>query len=101
MPALEKILIFAQVLKVVGPNLGLQTHSMKHYLKPAHDMSYEYTIKVPSNERAAFRLMARKMGWEVTGPKRLSAYERSKLEAHSGKVHCFNSLEEMFSSLNA
>ena len=31
MPALEKILIFAQVLKVVGPNRGLQTHSMKHY----------------------------------------------------------------------
>ena len=31
MPALEKILIFAQVLKVVGPNRGLQTHSTKHY----------------------------------------------------------------------
>ena len=31
MPALEKILIFAQVLKVVGPNRGLRTHSTKHY----------------------------------------------------------------------
>lgn len=28
----EKKLIFAQVLKVVGPNQGIQTHSMKHYL---------------------------------------------------------------------
>ena len=27
----EKKLIFAQVLKVVGPNQGIQTHSMKHY----------------------------------------------------------------------
>ena len=29
--ALKKKLIFAQVLKVVGPNQGIQTHSMKHY----------------------------------------------------------------------
>jgi len=70
-------------------------------LKPKQDMSYEYTIRVPSNERTAFRLMARKMGWEVSGPKKLSAYERSKLEAQSGKVHSFNSVEEMFASLEA
>ena len=31
MLALKKKLIFAQVLKVVGPNQGIQTHSMKHY----------------------------------------------------------------------
>ena len=31
MTALKIILIFAQVLKVVGPDSGLQTHSMKHY----------------------------------------------------------------------
>ena len=29
----EKKLIFAQVLKVVGLNQGIQTHSMKHYLR--------------------------------------------------------------------
>ena len=32
MPALKKKLIFAQVLKVVGPNQGIKTHLMKHYL---------------------------------------------------------------------
>lgn len=36
MPALEKILIFAHVLKVVGPNRGLQTHSTKHYHGASH-----------------------------------------------------------------
>lgn len=29
----EKKLIFAQVLKVVGLNQGIQTHLMKHYLQ--------------------------------------------------------------------
>lgn len=64
-------------------------------------MSYEYTVKVPSNERTVFRLMARKMGWEVSGPRRMSAYERSKLEAKRGQVHTFVSVEEMFASLDA
>ena len=64
-------------------------------------MSYEYTVKVPSSERAAFRLMARKMGWEVSGPKRLSAYERSKIEARKGLVHSCASLDEMFAALDA
>ena len=66
-----------------------------------NSMSYEYTVKVPAKERAAFRLMARKMGWEVSGPRRLSAYERSKLEAQQGQVHSFDSLEQLFAALDA
>ncbi|MBR0300143.1 MAG: hypothetical protein IJQ93_07495 [Bacteroidales bacterium] len=64
-------------------------------------MSYEYTIHVPSSERATFRLLAKKMGWAVSGPKKLSAYERSKREAVEGKVQSFDSLPELFNALNA
>lgn len=64
-------------------------------------MSYEYTVSIPANERATFRLLARKMGWKVSGPKKMSAYEKSKLEAKNGEVHSFNSLDELFASLNA
>lgn len=64
-------------------------------------MSYEYTIQVPSSERATFRLLAKKMGWTVSGPKKLSAYERSKKEAAEGKVHSFDSLPELFNALNS
>ena len=64
-------------------------------------MSYEYTIKVPSSERATFRLLAKKMGWTVSGPKKLSAYERSKKEAAEGKVQSFDSLPELFNALNS
>ena len=64
-------------------------------------MSYEYTVQVPSNERTTFRLLAKRMGWNVSGPKRLSAYEKSKKEAENGEVHSFNSLPELFAALNA
>ncbi len=64
-------------------------------------MSYEYTIQVPSSERATFRLLAKKMGWTVSGPKKLSAYERSKKEAAEGKVQSFDSLPELFNALNS
>ena len=64
-------------------------------------MSYEYTVRVPFNERSTFRLLAKKMGWSVSGPKKLSAYERSKIEAQTGHVHSFNSVEAMFAELNS
>ena len=40
----EKKLIFAQVLKVVGPNQGIQTHSLKHYLKTKTKNSSESNL---------------------------------------------------------
>ena len=64
-------------------------------------MSYEYTIHIPAAERATFRLLAKRMGWTVSGPKKLSAYERSKKEAAEGKVKSFDSLPELFNALNA
>ena len=64
-------------------------------------MSYEYTISVPSTDKATFRHIARRMGWTVSGPKRMSAYERSKQEANDGKVQSFDSLSELFNALNA
>ena len=64
-------------------------------------MSYEYTVRVPSADKATFRHLARKMGWTVSGPRKLSAYERSKMEASEGKVQSFDSLTDLFDALNA
>lgn len=64
-------------------------------------MSYEYTISIPSADKATFRQIARRMGWTVSGPRKLSAYERSKIEAREGKVQSFESLSELFNALNA
>ncbi len=64
-------------------------------------MSYEYTISVPSTDKATFRKIARRMGWTVSGPRKLSAYERSKMEARDGKVQSFETLSELFNELNA
>ena len=64
-------------------------------------MSYEYTVSVPSADKATFRHLAKRMGWTVSGPRRLSAYERSKQEAREGKVQSFDSLSELFNTLNA
>ncbi len=74
---------------------------MERPITPKVIMSYEYTVTVPEKERASFRLIAKKMGWSVKGPKRLSAYERSKLEAKNGQVECFDSVESMFAALNS
>ena len=64
-------------------------------------MSYEYTVSVPSADKATFRHLAKRMGWTVSGPKKLSAYERSKVEAKEGRVQSFESLTELFNTLNA
>ena len=64
-------------------------------------MSYEYTVSVPSADKSTFRHLAKRMGWTVSGPRKLSAYERSKLEASEGKVQSFDSLSELFDTLNA
>ena len=64
-------------------------------------MSYEYTVSVPSADKATFRNLAKRMGWTVSGPRKLSAYERSKMEAREGKVQSFDSLPELFNALNA
>ena len=63
-------------------------------------MSYEYTISVPSSDKATFRHLAKRMGWKISGPRKLSAYERSKKEAQEGKVQSFESLSAMFDALN-
>lgn len=64
-------------------------------------MSYEYIISVPSTDKTTFRQIARRMGWTVSGPRKLSAYERSKMEARDGKVQSFETLSELFNELNA
>jgi len=64
-------------------------------------MSYEYTISVPSTDKATFRHIAKRMGWTVSGPRKKSAYERSKMEASEGKVETFETLSELFNTLNA
>ena len=64
-------------------------------------MSYEYTIRVPSADKATFKQIARRMGWTVSGPRKLSAYERSKMEAREGKVESFDTLSDLFNALNA
>jgi len=64
-------------------------------------MSYEYTIRIPASERANFRYLSKKLGWQVSGPKKMSAYERSKSEAKEGKVYSFDSLDKLFEALNA
>ena len=64
-------------------------------------MSYEYTVSVPSTDKATFRQIAKRMGWTVSGPRKMSAYERSKMEASEGKVQSFESLSELFDTLNA
>ena len=64
-------------------------------------MSYEYTVSVPEKERAAFRMIAQKMGWHIIKPGKMSAYDRSKKEARTGQVESFSSVEQMFASLNS
>ena len=64
-------------------------------------MSYEYTISVPAADKATFKHLAKRMGWTVSGPRKLSAYERSKREAEEGKVQSFDSLPALFEALNA
>ena len=64
-------------------------------------MSYEYTVSVPSTDKATFKHIAKRMGWVVSGPRKLSAYERSKQEVVEGKVQSFDSLSELFNTLNA
>lgn len=64
-------------------------------------MSYEYTVQIPAEERATFRLLAKKMGWSISRPKKLSAYEQSKMEARNGQVESFSSPSELFASLSA
>ena len=64
-------------------------------------MSYEYTVSVPSADKATFKHIAKRMGWVVSGPKKLSAYERSKMQAKEGKVQSFDSLPALFEALNA
>jgi len=61
-------------------------------------MSYEYTVTIPESGRSSFRALARELGWKVT-PKKMSPYERSKMEARTGQVHSFDSLDKMFASL--
>lgn len=34
-------------------------------------MSYEYNIRVPEGDRALFRQFARKMGWNLSRPKKV------------------------------
>ena len=64
-------------------------------------MSYEYTISVLSTDKATFRHIAKRMGWTVSGPRKISAYERSKMEASEGKVESFETLSDLFNTLNA
>lgn len=62
-------------------------------------MAYEYTVSVPASGRASFRALARELGWKVS-PKRMSPYERSKMEARTGQVYTAASVEEMLSIIN-
>ncbi|GEM_PF-5361270 len=65
-------------------------------------MSYEYTVHIPENERNLFRSIAKKMGWKATPTRgrRLSAYEKSKLEAKQKEYKEFSSVDALLADLN-
>lgn len=60
-------------------------------------MSYEYTIKIPANERAMFRQLAKKMGWGYTPVRKKSGIEEAMEDVKSGKVYQAKNAEELIS----
>lgn len=62
-------------------------------------MSYEYRVQVPANERATFRLIARRMGWEVSTAKRKTGYQLAMEDLAAGRIHSAANAEEMISQI--
>ena len=51
-------------------------------------MSYEYSIRIPESDRAMFRQWARKMGWNLSRPKKVFD------EPNAETLQAFKDIEE-------
>ena len=62
-------------------------------------MSYEYTVSIPASKSRLLRSLVKELGGSVSRRK-MSPYERAKMEARTGQTKSVSSVDEMFAYLN-
>lgn len=58
-------------------------------------MSYEYTVRIPANERAMFRQLAKKMGWGYSPVRKKSGIEQAFDDIAAGRVYKAENADEL------